>query len=80
MLGLPFGVLTQPGDHSEFTIVKLCAWNDVKPLRKVKIQPGSSVLHEQGENIERICVNEECCQIFSGSPRQEPIIRGELLP
>ena len=35
-----------------------CAWSDVKPLTKVKIQPGSSVSCEQSENIERFRENE----------------------
>ena len=36
----------------------------VKPLTKVKIQPGSSVLCEQGENIEWFRVNEKSGQIY----------------
>ena len=36
----------------------------VKPLTKVNIQPGSSVLCEQGENIEWFRVNEKSGQIY----------------
>ena len=36
----------------------------VKPLTKAKIQPGSSVLCEQGENIEWFRVNEKSGQIY----------------
>ena len=36
----------------------------VKPLTKVKIQPGSLVLCEQGENIEWFRENEKSGQIY----------------
>ena len=36
----------------------------VKPLKKVKIQPGSSVLCEQGVNIEWFRVKEKSGQIY----------------
>ena len=36
----------------------------VKPLTKVNIQPGSSVLCEQGENIEWFRVNEKSGKIY----------------
>ena len=43
--------------------IALYAWADCKTTL-VKIQPGSSVLCEQGENIEWFRVNEKSGQIY----------------
>ena len=47
-----------------FAIGVLCAWADGKTPEKVKIQPGLSVLSEQGENTEWFRENEKSGQIY----------------